>query len=463
MSLRLPKLAAAAATVLLVGLFLVPQWAEAETRQVVFAKETPPERPDPLIIGANIHYGTGLVYGYTSRDVAIDAITELGGNSFRDYFLWPSFRYDDEKRARLSPGSARRLFDLLDHSSFIPLLNLGYPTPHVPGGVPPLSDEALVYFRNYLTEAVRIMAPYKPMYEIWNEWNISTNDGKSRPRLVGAGEADDPRAAGYYARVAKVAVAAIREAAPDAPVIVGGVGDDLDDWAWTKAIVRDGVLDGAAGLSIHLYNHCMKPANRNARELIRRAETLQDELKALRGGTVTPIYVTEVGWPTGGTTACPVSEQVQAQNYAQFVLMAASIPWIKGIWMHSLKDVGPSPTDTEHHFGLFTYLDNAPKPGVCYFREAVDLVRQAESIEVREPFSDVFAALIRTKGGRKLVLWTSSDAVSAGYRLGAGAGTGRLICGGTASVRGDQPGQIVPQPIVFDLDADSQVTVDVTR
>ncbi|MFG1342082.1 hypothetical protein [Xanthobacter autotrophicus] len=462
MSLRMGKVAAAA-TALLVGLFLVPEWAEAETRQVVFSKDAPPERHDSLIIGANIHYGTGLVYGYTSRDIAIDAIRDLGGNSFRDYFLWPAFRFDEEKRARLNPGSARRLFDLLAHSDLMPLLNVGYPTPHVPGGVPPVSDEALVYFRNYLTEAVRIMEPYRPMYEIWNEWNISANDGKPRRRLVGEGDPADPRAAVHYVRIAKTALATIHAADPDAKVLVGGVGDDLDDWAWTKAIVRGGVLDGAAGLSIHLYNHCMKPANRNARELIRRAEVLQDELKAMRGGAETPIYVTEVGWPTGGTTSCPVSEQVQAQNYAQFVLMAASVPWIRGIWMHSLKDVGPSPTDTEHHFGLFTYLDNAPKPGVCYFREAVDLVRQAESIEIKEPFSDVFVAMIRGKAGRKLVLWASSDAVSASYRLGAGAKNGRLICGATTVIPEAQPGQIVPQPIVFDLAGDEPVEIDIMR
>ncbi|MFG1384105.1 glycoside hydrolase 5 family protein [Xanthobacter versatilis] len=414
-------------------------------------------RAEPLIIGANVHFGLRRVLGFTSDEVGLDGLAALGADSFRDFLPWPSFVPDGEGQRLVY---SQRLMRFLGRTKLLPVLNVGQPNSNVPGGVPPVSDQGLVTFAAYLREAVRLTEAHRPIYEIWNEWNIHSGSGPVLPRLTGEGEASDPRAAVHYARVAQAGVRAIREVAPHARIIVGAVGDDAG-WAWTKSIVRRGALQGADGLSVHVYNHCLNARDRTARELIQRVEALQQALKSTAGGAETPIYITEFGWPVF-PQRCTLDETQAAHNVAQFILLAAPVPWIKGIWVHSMKDGGNNPDDIEDHFGLFRF-DNTPKPAVCFFREAAKIVRSARSIEVAEPFDGVFAARARGQDGRqRLVLWTSNRFVEARYRLDKGQGQGRLMCGGTIQVASEKEAALSSQPLIIDFDGDAVVKIEIS-
>jgi hypothetical protein len=405
----------------------------------------------PLLIGSNVHFGLVRTLGYDSAPTALNQLAQIGAESFRDYLPWQSFSFPPQEPVLVK---SQRLMNLLAQTKLRPLINVGSANSSVPGGVPPLSDDALGVFDAYLKKAVELTRPYNPIFEIWNEWNMDIGTGVRLPRLVGEGPASDPRSAVNYVRVANSAVRAIKSANAHATVIVGAVGDDAD-WKWARAIVRDGALNGADGLSVHLYNHCLKPPNRTAAELISRVKRLQQDLTQDRGGAVTPIYVTEFSWPTS-TEPCGLPPLTAAYNFAQFIMQSSTIPWIKGIWMHELKNIGPSPTDREQNFGLFTFNDE-PKPAACFVREATDLVRAADHVDIQEPLPDVFVFRARSGGKQSIVLWTSNAVVQARYALSAPAASGRKMCD-DAPASGPQ-GSLGPNPVIYDVDASAPVTV----
>jgi hypothetical protein len=428
---------------------------QAETRSLTFAPVEQSEKTfKPPIMGVNVYYGPARTLGYINPDTGLRQLADVGAMSTRDYLIWQSFKFP---RSGIVLTGARRMMNFLPKSDLLPLINLGHANSFVPGGEPPITEEGLGYFKSYLEKAVEITAPFHPIYEVWNEWNLQTGVGERRPPLVGEGTPDDPRAAVHYVRIAKFAVKTIRNVSPQAPILVGTVGDD-DNWAWARAVVRDGVLDGAQGLSVHLYNQCRPKDERTASELIDRVKDLQSQLKEERKGVETPIYVTEYGWPTSQGN-CGMPYDVTAYNFAQFILRSATLPWIKGIWIHALKNISPDPVDRESNYGLFTY-DDKPKMAVCFVRTATDLVKHADFLEIREPLKDVFVARVTAGPAQKILFWTSRPNRKATISLPDGARSGSMMCGNTIiSTRNVSLG---PAPIVYEVDADKPINIDIT-
>lgn len=427
--------------------------AAAAEKTVTLAPVARSNPAGTLLIGSNIHFGLVRTLGYDSASTALHELAQIGAASYRDYLPWQSFSFPPQGPVLVK---SQRLMNFMPQTKLKPVLNVGAANSSVPGGVPPISDDALGVFDAYLKKVVEVTRPYDPIYEIWNEWNIDIGTGTRLPRLVGEGPDSDPRSAVNYVRVANSGVRALKSANPHAQVIVGAVGDDID-WKWTRAIVRDGVLNGADGLSVHLYNHCLKPQNRTATELIGRVKRLQQELMQDRGGAVTPIYVTEFSWPTSNEP-CGVPPLVAGNNFAQFIMQSAAMPWIKGIWVHELKNIGPSPTDRENNFGLYTFNDE-PKPAACFVREATDLVRGADHVDIQEPLPDVFVFRARRGARQSVVLWSSGATVKARYALTSlTEASGRRMCDETTPAAGPQ-GDVGPNPIVYDLDASAPVTI----
>lgn len=409
------------------------------------------------IIGANTHFGTVRVLGYKDAHKVREQLASIGATSYRDYMPWQSFNFPPSGPVLAKSG---RLMNFLPQAGITPMINLGLANSGVEGGVPPISDSALELFKDYVGKAVELTREYDPIYEIWNEWNIYIGTGKSQPRFTGEGPAEDPRSAGHYVRVAKAAVSKIRSVDPQAKIVVGAVGDDWD-WGWAKAIVRDGAMDGADGLSVHLYNQCMKdPRHRTANELIERVEKLQEVLKEVRDGKETPIYITEFGWPTSKGN-CGMPLDTSAQNFAQFILRSSTIPYIKGVWMHELKNISPDPVDRESNYGLFSYEDEA-KPAACFMGAAAELVKTADNIEIRQPRPDVFVARLASGSAQKIVMWTTGDWVKADYTSSAEPVKTEAICEAQGLAKAD-PGRIGPTPVVLDFSNQDPVTIEVSE
>jgi hypothetical protein len=322
-----------------------------------------------------------------------------------------------------------------------------------------LTDTGRAAFANFAAKAVAGTRDLNPIYEIWNEWNM--NAVRGRPWLDGPGDPSDPRAAANYAPLARASVKAIRKIAPDATVLVGAVGVD-NDWKWTQSIVDMGVLDGASGLSVHMYNHCERVVtNRTAREAIDRISQLQDILKSKRGGQQYPVYVTEVGWPTA-QKPCAITQKVAADNLAQFILWSAATPWLKGVWAYELKDQVDNPTDLESNFGLYDH-NYQPKLAACAVIEAGKLAKEAAlGAGLQRPFDDVFILQIKTPSGIRLVAWTSRDAVQANVAVvgGKAAVQSAPLCGEATAVQ-DGNLRVGATPVIIDIKGASSAEVHI--
>ncbi|QIO98892.2 cellulase family glycosylhydrolase [Bradyrhizobium symbiodeficiens] len=303
-----------------------------------------------FLLGVGTHQGLGgpvSARGYVPAE-NVAQIKQLGFNAFRDDFPWSDFEVGG-RRMGFTPRLGR-LEAQVKSGVARPLLILAFGHHLVPNSSPPTTDEARQRFADYAAAAAQSVVAQHPLFELWNEWNLaSKKDAAFSPE--------------NYLALAQVARPAVKRVAPNAPFLVGALGDD-PGWTWTEKMLRTGILQHADGASIHLYNFCMGPSKRTSAEIIERLTAFHRLVAQASGNPDFPIYVTETGWTTA-SNKCGVSEQAQADNTAQLILWASTATrWLKGMWLYELKDSGKNPSELEDNFGLYRF-DNSPKPVAC--------------------------------------------------------------------------------------------------
>lgn len=427
-----------------------------EPRQVIFpaADTTGRARYTPPILGTQTHFGMAHILGYESGPRAMSQLRSIGAGSFRDGINWSNFRFSRPGVATLA--EPRRIVGFLATGQARPLLIFGGPGFNPPLQGAPLSPDQIDQFSTYIKSVVQMTARYNPLYEVWNEYNLRVGSTKPAGRLVGAGDPSDSRAAIHYAALSRVAVQAAKSANPSAQVLVGAVGID-PDWKWTQAIVGDGALNGADGLSVHLYNNCVPVAQRNADEMLSRLATLQALLKQQRGGTTTPIYVTEFGWSTI-SGKCGVPRDRQAYNFAHYILQSSTLPWLRGSWIYELKDESDELTDMERNFGVFGY-DDQPKPAACFVQASRAIVAAAQSVELQRPRPGIFVLRAVLPDHQVAVIWTNSLDSTARVRLDGHPGLAKFMCGQGVAANDSIPISQAPLVVQYPLGQPVSLTV----
>jgi hypothetical protein len=204
-----------------------------------------------------------------------------------------------------------------------------------------------------------------PAFELLNEPYIAAPD---RP-------APDPVA---YARVARAGVDAGHAAAAGARFLIAGETTWLDasgaEHPWIEplldadpALARD-----ADGVAVHPYGPG-PPGDESDRERRMQVARLEDVRRAVaeRGGIGTPLWITELGWPT-----CPADDSGRCVSDAeQAANLRAALDLVHGRWssaveafvVFSLIDVGDDTGDPEANFGLFR-RDGGAKPALAVVR-----------------------------------------------------------------------------------------------
>lgn len=356
----------------------------------------------------------------------------LGWNSFRDEIIWRPGEPGDG----VQPPA--KLAAFMDAAAVRPLLVLNGQT--AGAGRAPTEPTRRAAFVEFAARAADATAARSPIYEIWNEWN-RTADYHAKP-MTTEGEATDPRYAGQYAALAKQATAAIKRRHPQARVLVGADADDMQ-WAWLAGVVRQGGSSGADGVSVHLYNQCLRRV-RGTDEMVDRLRKLEGVLRPIAGRSV-PIYVTEWGWSTG--TACPVDSAFVAAHSAQFLFATAALPFVKGTWQYELKDQGGDPADMQQSFGVLG-ADYRPKPSTCAVREAVRVIRSAAAIGLAASTDRATAVLARDKAGYLAIAWDGRDRGTLRLRAGGTPVRATPLCGTTRAVAPGQPIALGAMPVV---------------
>jgi len=124
-------------------------------------------------------------------------------------------------------------------------------------------------------------------------------------------------------------------------------------------------------------------------------------------GPTTPIYVTELGWPTYDK-GDGVTSEVQAKFMARSIILLADDPQIKGVWIYELRDGGTDPNDKECHFGLLKN-DGTPKPAFWVMKDLKKVLDDSKSIErmpVKVSDSLVMMRLPSKERGTRWLCWT---------------------------------------------------------
>src|SRR3954453_8493101 len=201
-----------------VALGLVSESAQAQPAQPLEHR---------FLLGVGTHQGLGgpvSSRGYVPA-INIGQIRQLGLNAFRDDFPWSDFELSGH-RLGFNPIMSR-LETQIKSGVARPLLILAFGHHLVPDSSPPTTDEARQRFAEYVSTAARSVAAQHPIFELWNEWNLAA---RKNPAF----------SAENYLALARVAQPALKRALPDAPFIVGAIGD-YPGWQWTQSILQLGV------------------------------------------------------------------------------------------------------------------------------------------------------------------------------------------------------------------------------
>lgn len=282
------------------------------------------------------------------------ALTEARLASWRTSLPWNELEKRKGDYAISAPlGRVVEMIDWASASGIQPLLLLGYGNNlYEPGGLV-TTDAARQGFANYAGWVAHRMKGKVRYYEIWNEWNIGFGS-TAKPRIVGSVE--------DYAKLVRMAAAAIRAVDPDAIIVAGGATNS--DTRWFEAFARTGAATAVDGISIHPYNYGKPLWGHSPEAAIAWVDDIHRIMRDAKGRPM-DMYVTEMGWPThqGGYSEADAADYLQ-----RFMTLAKARPYVKGVWWYDLIDDGDDSTNREHRFGLFG-RDGHPKPAVQRYAE----------------------------------------------------------------------------------------------
>ncbi|HXY27993.1 MAG TPA: cellulase family glycosylhydrolase, partial [Acidimicrobiales bacterium] len=192
-------------------------------------------------------------------------------------------------------------------------------------------------------------------YEIWNEPN-STDFWLPAP---------NPAA---YVQVLQAAYADIKAVDPSAFVIAGGLAPEanqdgnIDEVTFLQDMYADGAQGYFDALGDHPYSYPALPDSYEEWSGWSKMNATPTSLRSVmtaNGDSSKPIWITEVGAPTGGPDSVGIDGQ--AEELTQAIDNAKTTPWIGGIYIYTYEDSGGDPTTDEDWFGLLN-ADGSPKP-----------------------------------------------------------------------------------------------------
>jgi hypothetical protein len=231
----------------------------------------------------------------------------------------------------------------------------------------PGTDDALDTWidewRDYVANTVRRYGRERGQIKYWEVWN--------EPNIRRYGYDNGLRSVGDLVRLLQVTRAAIKEADPEATIVLGGIANiwselptpqDYDVAAYLR-LLHDA---GGWGLFDILALHPYRPAP--PEEAARRRDTTQDfeaEMRVVDALLAEfgpkPIWFTEVAW-SSYAGFYGVSETDQAALLVRMYLLALAHPSVQRVFWYNLRDDTADgarydrpvddPREAEYHFGL---------------------------------------------------------------------------------------------------------------
>lgn len=200
--------------------------------------------------------------------------------------------------------------------------------------------------------------------EIWNEPN---NVAFWHP-------APDPA---FYVRMLKDAYVAIKAADPQMIVVSGGLapepdnGTDISARTFAEDMFKYGAKAYFDAFGYHPYSFPALPDQYEPWSAWSQMAETRPSIRSImtaNGKAAIPIWITEVGAPTGGPRHD--SQLLQAAAITQVVRNERSLSWLGPAFIYSFKDLGTSQAQAQDFFGVMT-ARGSPKSSYLALKRAI--------------------------------------------------------------------------------------------
>ncbi len=377
-------------------------------------------------MGVVTHFGQD----HGNVEANLNLIQEMGATTIRDEVYWKQVEHS--KGSYAIPSVDEIWVNAAVAKGLKPLITLDYGNPLYDNGDKPISPAAIEAYANYAEFVATQFKGRVTMYEIWNEWDLTTgNTTKGTPQS--------------YVNLLKVVYPKLKAVDPNIEVIGGGISAGAILSTWFTQMLDAGALKSADAISIHEYIFHSTGANRSPETLIGKLAGVEATLKSRNSNQDYPLYLTETGWPTNTGTA-GTTEQEAGDFNAETALLSSSVPGLKGIWWYDFQDDGSVASSTEDNFGL-VHVNLSPKPGFYALMDGKNWMAGAKfiaRISTSDPAVDGVKFLL-PDGREGIALW----------RMGAGSSSVEVSGGETMdSINSSSTGTItfqVKSPVIQDL------------
>ncbi|MBI9099962.1 MAG: cellulase family glycosylhydrolase [Spirochaetaceae bacterium] len=262
-----------------------------------------------------------------------------------------------------------------------------------------ISPEEMPLFLNYVRTVAERYGSRVGAFEIWNEPNSN--------RFWAGSDKD-------FLELTRQTLHLLKKVCPQTPVAVGSLfyNPIIFAGSYLQKLIHSGVLDEADALSIHPYTlspHILEKRILNVRKRMATA------------GYFTPLWITEVGFPTGGTYPNRIPLEKQGRTVAQTLtrLGAGGVELIT--WYNFSDELNEGEVEpgmsSEDFFGIIR-PDYSLKPGAYPFSVLAKELKGTLFIPDSFPFkgtglSSLYEAqFLSNDGVRKIVLWSTGNEVT---------------------------------------------------
>jgi hypothetical protein len=320
-----------------------------------------PAAPATRLLGWNINW---VEQSRLRRDIPKiwEKFKQLGANTTRDAYEWAWVQNGKNspfiKDRYVKPGEdlIRSEYKAASMQSLRLLCygNVAFWT----GEKMPTADQFTRFANGFAAYATHVAddQPDARIFEVWNEWNLTTHFNGN----------EEIRRGPTYARLFIHAAAAIHRKRPDAKVITQGLAVSKetnglpDNEFLVRTLNHPGVLQSADGIGLHPYFFKLNGSPERLMNYL--AFTRQQLLREVKGydQRTLPFYITETGFPTaeksglsiGSRWGYGIDETLQAAFLARIAILCMSQPHVHALIFHNFVDTGTDRENIEHNFGI---------------------------------------------------------------------------------------------------------------